>query len=347
MRILLFVMIVVIHSTSVGLVVPNGLKMGSANWFYADMLRSFAGGAVVVFVLITGYFKSTVNSAPLKDFWKLLLPLGFYSVIIAGYDITQHHASGWKQITDLLTCRGMYYHLWFMWPYLGLVFLGRYLNVWLDTLNRNQMIGLLSVLYVTQSVIPTINIAAGTGVVFPGIFESKLLLFMLFYLQGAYIRRHGIALSARNSLLVYVVSALIIGWLNYLYNIDATGAPKAAKTYYPFFCEYTSVLMIGNAVSLFNFFVKWRFFSPIVNKIAAYTYGAYLVHVIFIAFLQRLLPERVIPYANYQSGWFPLLDLQYLLLIAAVSLSVEALRQLLWRTGASFWRRSAGGTNTI
>ena len=105
--------------------------------------------------------------------------------------------------------------------------------------------------------------------------------------------------------------------------------------------------MIGNAVSLFNFFVKWRFFSPIVNKIAAYTYGAYLVHVIFIAFLQRLLPERVIPYANYQSGWFPLLDLQYLLLIAAVSLGVEALRQLLWRTGASFWRWFAGGTNTI
>ena len=329
-RILLFLMIIVIHSTSVGLVVSNGFKMGSLNWFYADFMRSFAGGAVIVFVLITGYFRSATEKSPFKEFLNLFVPLAFYCVIIAAFSMMDTKGSLGKQVVDLLTCQGMFYHLWFMWPYLFLIILSNYLNILIDSINEKQLVALLVILFFSQSVIPTVNIIAGKNVIFPGLFESKMLLFITLYMQGAYLRKYGLSFSVKQSLSGYVFLSIIIGWLNYLYNIGENGAQKLSGPYYPFFSDYTSLLVIVSSILLFNGFIKWKFSSAVVNQIAKYTYGAYLVHVIFITLMRQVLPESSVPYMNYNSSWFPLIDLQYVVIVATASIIIESIRQLFW-----------------
>jgi surface polysaccharide O-acyltransferase-like enzyme len=315
-------MVVVIHSTSVGLVVNNGLIQGSLNWFYANSMRSFAGVAVIIFLLITGYFRSSTAKSSKRDVIKLTITLITYFIGILIFCVTYMKSSILQQLIDAFTCQGIYYHLWYIWPFLFVVLLSPFLNILLGNINKRQHITLLTILYISQSIFPYI--------IFSGLLQSRLLLFITLYIQGAYIRKYGINISIEFAISCYLLLSAIISYLNYLYNLNTAA-------YLPYFSDYTSILTIASAIFLFLAFEKWNYSSNIINRVSNSTYGAYLSHTVSIVLAQKILPTYLIPYENFSNKLFPLIDIQYVLLVASFSMLIEFFRQLCWNKAHDYF----------
>lgn len=226
---------------------------------FADCLMHVA---VIVFVLITGYFGIHFRLHKVVALETELIYYSFIASCIAFFCLQTVH------IKDLIlslfpVTRHVY---WFMSAYMELYLVSPLINKLLDRLSKRQFIYMLLVFGFSYCVLfngDTFN--AGTN----------LTGFTFLYVLGRFIRQYGIyeRLNIRilvSCLVIYVLFVLACSFL------PTTG--RIFPHFISWFYRYNGVGNIFFGVVILGLFCHWTFYSPLINRMAKSVLAIYLIH---------------------------------------------------------------------
>lgn len=274
-------LVVVLHYLGKGMLLPdlNGEALGTTG-VAAWLLESFAIVAVNVYMLISGYFLCT-SSFKLSRLIKLYLQLWVYSVgigvlaaatgILPAAEVNTHY------LLSLVFPISMG-HYWFMSAYIFLYLLLPFLGAALCRLNRQRLqlviALLLGVFCLLKSILPVRLELDGTGM--------DCIWYLCVFAVAAYIRRFGWGFLEKrwHSILLYVLGVLaVFGGAMALRQVYLhTGSLERMLTVT---FEYNHGLNFLASLGLFGLFLKLTIpekMAGVVNAIAPYTLGVYLLH---------------------------------------------------------------------
>ncbi|MBQ9211766.1 MAG: acyltransferase [Clostridia bacterium] len=271
LRILAMILIVAGHFGShSGYEFPQGQLSGNRLW--VELFEIGGNISVNVFVLLSGYFRMESKGRKTEKLIQLWLQLIFYSMAIYFAFVAMGRAplSFGEIIRRVLPVSFMQW--WFASTYFVLALLSPYLNRLLRSLSRRQYQGLLALVLLCWSVMPTL-----TGQAFEG---NHLLWFMSLYALGGYLRRYG--LQTRLSAGKWIALSGGCVALTYLSVLVLTGL-GARSDYLEknrfYFYEIQRVPLLMISVLLFVGFSRLRVKpSPVINTIASAMFGVYLIH---------------------------------------------------------------------
>lgn len=340
MRVVLFVMVVAIHVGAPYLSSYN--VSGVLNWQFANLLDGGSRIAVDCFVLLTGYFlSSSKDPKPARQIVRVLSPVAFYMLLYLPLFYLDSSGNLVRALStaavDLLSNSIYFYHLWYTQVIIILYLLSPYMNVLVSELPKERLRNLILVLYCVASVIPSIVYATGVQFYDLGLLNSRLTLFVLLYLVGAYVRKHLLTkASAKGLFSLFVLADMMVVALSFVYNSRHSpliffAKQRGVEMAYPLggfsgaFYEFNNSLVIVAAVLMLLAFLQTKIpGSQAINRMGGLTYGAYVVHVFWITVLSRF----VNPFAASESPRYPLVAVLLILSVAACSLATEALRQM-------------------
>lgn len=251
-------------------------KAEKAAW----LLESFCIVAVNVYMLISGYFLCT-SSFRVSRLIQLWLQIWAYSVVFglmgALTGVLQETAFDTHYLLTLLFPVTMG-HYWFMTAYVFLYLLLPFVGMAVRDMTKRQMqaaLGILLVVFcVSKSVLPIRLEMDGQG--------YDCLWYLCVFLAAAYVRRFGVPFLERKGrgLLLYAGGCLLIFAGTFALRevyLHTGGLDSRIKM-----ClEYNHILPFLAALGLFGAFCRCKVpakAAGIVNRIAPYTLGVYLLH---------------------------------------------------------------------
>ncbi len=333
LRILLFLMVICIHSTSVGLVVENGFTFWNTNYKYAMYMRIFSNCAIMVFVLISGFLLGK-KEISLRKYWaKILSPFLLYlPMILFGYYfiIMQHDIL--QIVDDFFKFGGYFYHLWYIVVLLLFSLFIPYVNKILNAINQKQHFKLSIICIAATSFTFTIKNYFSYDM-FSILASDRLALFFCLYIVGAYIGKYGIKLNRYIAILGYLAFVTAIYSYAYKSKLKLVEIP---------FLNYSDLTCILMAICLFTFFVKLNFSNKFINFIGDKTYGAYIIHVIYLSLLQK----HFTLFKYFQINNYFLYDIAYIFIIFTLSILTETARQGVIQLYKSFKQKSNVGVTS-
>lgn len=281
LRCVAMMMVIVLHYLGKGKLLPDltGGEFdgaGAAAW----LLEAFCIVAVNVYMLISGYFLCT-SSFKLSRLLQLLVQVWLYSVafgilgaatgVIAETPVDIHY------FLTLIFPISME-HYWFLTAYVFLYLLLPFVGAAVRRMTKQQMqiaLGLLLATFcVLKSILPLRLETDKSG--------YDCLWYLCVFVTAAYIRRFGVVFleKRRRAVCLYVVCCLLAfaGTMALRFFFLRTGSLGRMTG----MCmEYNHILPFLAAIGLFGAFVRTEINGKIVdviNKIAPYTLGVYLLH---------------------------------------------------------------------
>lgn len=304
-------MVVLLHSSYSANGWPSTLDLSTAS---LSLIECFSIIAVNVFVLITGYFSTTLKRQSLFSFLFIVF---FYGVIKIIFQLL----SGCFKYSSLLILTNQN---WFVLCYLCLILLSPIVNEWIKHTNRKQLGRTIILLFTVQTITDF----------FPGIGEifnkgCSPLSFLNIYLLGRYVNLYGGGIFFYHSKLIYFSSSILLfmGCTVILYF----QMPQIALFHWLY---YSNPLIIISALSFFGIFAIMRErHNRIINHLASSCLAILLLHVPLNA---PLWPAMEAYYKSLLSRDFNLLSkcvLWFLgiLVLFAVSIAIDQIRIKLWR----------------
>lgn len=281
LRCVAMMMVVVLHYLGKSGLLPE-LAGGTldATGYAAWLLESFCIVAVNVYMFISGYFLST-SSFKLSRLLQLWLQVWFYSVAVGGIAAAAGVVRGVTVDTHyfltLLFPVGMR-HYWFMTAYVFLYLFMPLVGFAVQNMTKEQlrltMVSLLLVFCVSKSVMPVRLEMDGQG--------YDCIWYLCVFVAAAYMRRFGFSFLKKkgSGILLYAAGCLLIfGMTMALRQIWLrTGSLERMLTTA---MAYNHVLTFAAAVGLFVAFCKISVggrAAAVINRIAPYTLGVYLLH---------------------------------------------------------------------
>ncbi len=281
LRCVAMMMVVVLHFLGKGNLLGDlsGEKLGSVG-VTAWLLESFCIVAVNVYMLISGYFLCT-SSFKLSRLIGLWFQVWMYSVGIGllayalGIYPAQDFSVHYLLTLALPVTMG---HYWFLTAYVFLYLLLPLIGTAVRSLNKQQMqivLGLLLFVFcILKSVLPARLEMDGKG--------YDCLWYLCVFLTAAYIRRFGWSFLEKKGrgicLYLFGVFAVFGGTMALRQIFVRTGSLEHIVK----ICiEYNHIFPLLASLGLFGAFLKLRVsgrFARIVNRIAPYTLGVYLLH---------------------------------------------------------------------
>jgi len=281
LRCVAMMMVVVLHYLGKGGLLDGLEKEGLGSvGFAAWLLEAFCIVAVNVYMMISGYVLCN-SSFKLSRLLQLWFQVWLYSVafglIGAFTGIVEETAVDTHYFLTLLFPVTMG-HYWFLTAYIFLYLLLPFVGLAVKKMTKRQMqaamVLLLLVFCVAKSVLPVRLEMDGQG--------YDCLWYLCVFVAAAYMRRFGCPLPEKRGrgFLLYVACCLLIfgGTMGLRQVYLRTGALGFMLKV----CmEYNHILVFGAAVGLFAVFaglsVEGRI-ACVINKIAPYTLGVYLLH---------------------------------------------------------------------
>ena len=324
LRIMAFLMVIVIHVTPTGLVIPNGIESHSYSWYYASLMRCLANPAITIFLMISGYvsYYKKDNFNVKKTLIRLLIPLFVLAPILCLINIleTGFSSQTFKTLLDTsVSLTGSFHHLWYIVGYFLIVILAPVLLKGIEKITKKEFLLMLITMYIFTGVTELISLIIGK-ILFCGMFSNNIVYFLIVFMTGIYINKYDIKVKK-------IISFIIVICFMYInYKIFLVNNPINSNLQLLTIANNFQIFNILQTIYIFLFFKELKIQSKIINNIAKLTYGAYIVHVFFIYYLQRIVP--FIPYLN-NFNYF-LYDLRFIFCVAICSLLTEAIRQLLF-----------------
>lgn len=222
------------------------------------------------FVLITGYFMCKSNIT-VKKFLKLFLEVEFYKILFyLIFLFTKYEPFSIKGlIKTILPFYGI--GTGFTSSYLVFFCFIPFLNILIKSMDEKQHRNLLLVCLITGSFLQTFFMI-------PNAF-TYVGWFMVIYFVGSYIRlyraewfsnRKWWAIAAIVTLALSLLSVVAGAFVYYKFDKDI---------WYYFVADSNKILAAVTAVSLFVFFKNLKLkYNPVINTIAAATFGVLLIH---------------------------------------------------------------------
>lgn len=247
-------MFIVMHHIIITTIAPN-----FCNPFY-NVLDTIFHIAVVVFVIITGYFGISFKLGRLIRLWA---QIAFYSILAGFVAYFVLHTISIKQLCDcaLPIYRKPY---WFMSSYVELFLVAPALNAVVNNLNRKELLfTIVALLYSTNVFPPDVILSSG------------LLLFSLLYLIGRYLAIYkNEDYKSNTKLILMLVVYLILTIPFYLLQPDSTIFQKFISFGYRYFGLGT----IFMSIIVFYLFKNITLYNKTINWAAASVLSIYLIH---------------------------------------------------------------------
>lgn len=281
LRCIAMMMVVVLHYLGKGKILSSLTEpMPGSYEVVAWILEVFCIVAVNVYMLISGYFLST-STFKLSRLVTLYLQLWVYSVGVGAVGIlTGIFPLAEVEIHDLLTLifpisMG---HYWFLTAYIYMYLFLPFIGGAVQKMSKKQMqlaLGLLLFFFcILKSILPVRLEMDGQG--------YDCIWYLCVFLTAAYIRRFGMGMvnSWKKSTCLYVISCLIIfgvtmGLHQFYLHTGSLGRMIKVSL------EYNHALTFLASLGLFGIFLHVKVpesFGKIINRIAPYTLGVYLLH---------------------------------------------------------------------
>lgn len=281
LRCVAMMMVVVLHYLGKGKLLVNlsGGALGGAG-LAAWILESFCIVAVNVYILISGYFLCS-SSFKLSRLISLYLQLWVYSVgigLLAAATGVYPAAEFSVHYLITLFFPVMMGHYWFLSAYVFIYLLLPLIGMAARSLSRRQMQVVIALLFLVfcllKSVIPARLEMDGQG--------YDCLWYLCVFLAAAYIRRFGLSFLQNRfkALGLYVAGCLAaLAELMVLRQVYLRTGSLEHIMKVPL--EYNHILPFVASVGLFGVFLNLRVprkAAGLVNRIAPYTLGVYLLH---------------------------------------------------------------------
>ncbi|WP_300799695.1 acyltransferase [uncultured Acetatifactor sp.] len=281
LRCVAMLMVVALHYLGKGHLLPELTdsslgSMGMAAW----LMESFCIVAVNVYMLISGYFLCTSSFKPSRllqlwlQIWAYSLPFGLIGALTG---VLREEVFDTHYLLTLLFPVTMG-HYWFMTAYVFLYLLLPFVGAAVKKMSKQQLrlslALLLAAFCIVKSVLPVRLEMDALG--------YDCLWYLCVFLAAAYVRRFGIPFLEKKGrgLMLYLGCCLLIFCgtfaLREIY-LRTGGLGSRIKM-----ClEYNHVLPFLAAIGLFGAFSRLRIqgrMAKIVNGVAPYTLGVYLLH---------------------------------------------------------------------
>lgn len=318
LRIIAMLFIVMSHSSVHGNF-PNDDSLVAVNNYFLDWLVLGNLGADI-FVMISGYFLCAKGFRT-QSVIRLLTQVWFFSYLCLVIYIFAGNIVSLKELISSIfpTIFGQY---WFFTAYIALLVFTPYINAFINSVSRKQLLSCLSIMLVLWSILPTFTTKS--------IYGSELPQFLMLYLIGAYLKKYpDNTLSFSNvrawlagcSAILLFSSSVVLRFLN-----DHIWSFTISETW---FYSRASILVIGLASSMVSTAVNHRSWSnKIVNTISSCTFGVYLLHDNSL-FRKLLWPVWLNNDAFYDSQALILRILLSVMIVYIGCTLVEVLRQKL------------------
>lgn len=244
----------------------------SPDSFFIQFIYIFGKIGVWIFVLITGYYMVGSDSPVVPKFLKLLLQVFTTSVLIDVLFIVfaDVPADSVNWAGDLFPV--IHGNWWFASTYLIVLPFTPFVNRLLRALGRREHLTLIVLMLVIWCIIPTVTHS--------GMYGSFVMMFLLIYTIGAYIRLHPAAFERRAgfygacALASVLVMALLIALVD-LVGPVAGFRPMESTTVWG---DERNFMVV--AVAVFTFLAFRRLdlgHNRWINPVAATTFGVYLI----------------------------------------------------------------------
>ena len=221
-----------------------------------------------------------------KRFIRTVIPYFFWSITFYTiYLFRGNRPFGWKEtITRFTTGEIPYTFYWFFIPLFLLYLFLPFFSLMVEKLKNSQLLFLCLLLFIFQSVIPTISSIANLNLSF----QVPIAGYVIFMFLGYLLANNDYDSNNKFFSVLSVVSFLLLASRYYLvYQLN-----EKNETFFSYFGLYSIlpsiwvflfIKRIAKPLQLERFSKTWRF-------LASKSYGFYLLHTFFIVVLEQFIP---------------------------------------------------------
>ena len=281
-------------------------------------------------MLVTGYFLVTSRGVKGKKLILLLAEVLFYYLVTYAIATVINGAAFGLEPSSLLmlfpTILGRY---WYATAYIVLYVMSPWINHFVLSLERGQLLRCICVLLILYSVIPTVFGVFGNGTE-SFLFYTRLLWLFVIYLCGAFLRLHSLKMIstlkrsvcwAIGSFLFMVISLVVVA-------VNEEFFSWIGLTEWAYFWPPNTVPMFLASLGVFAIFQNIALpQSKAINRLASTTFGIYLIH---DGPMQGIIWRKIVNAASHQSSTLlPVFVLAAVLAVFLCCALIDMVRQLL------------------
>lgn len=251
-------------------------------WLLGNIFKSISRSGVELFILISGYLLLKKNiympSFYLHRLHRILVPFIFFSIIYYLHSDLEFY-SVYNFINKFMH-GNIYYHLWFLYPMIGLYICLPYIQKMLFALNNREIKFFLIIFLLMYGCYPVIH-----SILFKytSSFTQSFGLFLFGQFSGFAIFGYLLRNIIVNKLLLFVlyITATI------LYIAETTWVSN--KITAPFEDPH-NIFVSLQAFSIFIFCKNYNFIKfKIVSEISKYSFGIYLIHMLILPYCLKFI----------------------------------------------------------
>lgn len=287
-RVFACLMIIMVHSFSNGY---NAAPMNGIVMFLFLMIRNVAFVGVLLFIILTGYFKCKKNICKeyyksIKKLIKIYLIISIFTIFFRKY-FMHDTMDMYGYILGIFNFTTIPYG-WYFEMYIGLFVLIPFLNILYNNIESKKQKQLLIISLIIICSIPqtfeTLFISNRSLNIFPS-WWGKLYPILLYYI-GCYIREYRLNINKYINLLMIVIWVFFESFVMYFYCEGNSLNDRVIIDYNFFPAVILSVLIF---IYLYNIEIKGYRLKSIFKCISNVTFGMYLISFIVDKFLYSIL----------------------------------------------------------
>lgn len=246
-------------------------------------LRNFVRICVPLFILLTGYLKSTkkeMNLNYFKSILKLLITYLVVSIIMILFKVFYLHTteSMISMILGIFNFTTITY-AWYIEMYIGLFLLIPFLNIlWNNIKTKKQKQLLILILILLASIPQTLQVISIENLkldILPNWWGSEIVIFM-YYFIGAYIREYQPIIKKKICILSIIFIELVFSVIIYIYCNNETFGKVI-----PNGLNFNTIVILTVSVLIFLLLYKVqksnKLLKNLISKISEHSFTMYLV----------------------------------------------------------------------
>jgi surface polysaccharide O-acyltransferase-like enzyme len=281
-RVVACLYVVVLHSTAPYLYELH--KIPDRSWQIANWVNSSTRACVPLFFMTSGFLFFGERRPRLRHYIRILAATAFYSCIVISLAALTGHSDWDQRLLDVLR-KPAFYHLWFMYPLLGVYVLAALVRV--RELSGKQFAVLMLVAFIALNPgLSDLGELAGWDLRSAAQLDGEFVFYLLYAWMGALAARVPLTNPWLGWLcpLAYLTFSAAIARGTHVRSFEGG---EFAGPYY----AYTSVLVFGAAISIFLSIrihaCRLHFARPMVTFLARHSLVIYGLHVLALEFLTR------------------------------------------------------------
>lgn len=286
LRVLAMIGIVILHTqTKTGWIKEQ--KIGTISWLVSWGIQTVCMLSVNTYMLISGFFlpgaRRTVNK--IFNLWAVAFFWSLFSMLL-GAVLTKERITGTEIINTAFPISTRQY--WFLTVYAALYLISPFLDRLVKGMSRKQYRGLILILIVIYSALPTfIPYGGEDGIVgVNGIGGTNIAWFCVIYLISSYLRVFfSIEQLRKNRMKILLVfSSSISVMILFQICMEFFQAKVGfGGSYGTWFLNYASLFNLMASASIFMLFLSFKFecttkLRRVIAFLSSSTFGVYLIH---------------------------------------------------------------------